>query len=38
LLIVNARGPGDVYSIDVPSGKLSRWTNSETACEDERLS
>lgn len=29
--IVNARGPGDVYSIDVPSGKLSRWTNSETA-------
>jgi dipeptidyl aminopeptidase/acylaminoacyl peptidase len=29
--IVNARGPGDVYSIDVPSGKLVRWTNSETA-------
>jgi dipeptidyl aminopeptidase/acylaminoacyl peptidase len=29
--IVNARGPGDVYSIDVPNGKLSRWTNSETA-------
>ena len=31
LAIVNARGPGDVYSIDVPNGKLSRWTNSETA-------
>src|SRR5215831_5820 len=29
--IVNARGPGDVYSIDVPDGKLARWTNSETA-------
>ena len=29
--LVNARGPGDVYSIDVPSGKLSRWTSSETA-------
>jgi len=31
LSIVNARGPGDVYSIDVPSGKLVRWTDSETA-------
>ena len=29
--VANARGPGDVYSIDVPSGKLTRWTNSETA-------
>jgi dipeptidyl aminopeptidase/acylaminoacyl peptidase len=29
--IVNARGPGDVYSIDVPNRKLTRWTNSETA-------
>jgi len=29
--IVNARGPGDVYSLDVPNGKLARWTNSETA-------
>jgi dipeptidyl aminopeptidase/acylaminoacyl peptidase len=29
--IVNARGPGDVYSIDVPSGRLARWTTSETA-------
>ena len=29
--IVNARGPGDVYSIDVPNGNLARWTNSETA-------
>ncbi len=27
----NARGPGDVYSVDVPAGKLERWTNSETA-------
>jgi dipeptidyl aminopeptidase/acylaminoacyl peptidase len=33
--IVNARGPGDVYSIDVPSGKLARWTSSETAVETE---
>jgi len=29
--IGNARGPGDVYSIDVPGGKLARWTASETA-------
>jgi len=29
--LANARGPGDVYSIDVPSGKLARWTSSETA-------
>jgi dipeptidyl aminopeptidase/acylaminoacyl peptidase len=29
--IVNARGPGDVYSIDIPNRKLTRWTNSETA-------
>src|SRR5215467_13329105 len=28
--IVNARGPGDIYSVDVPSGRLSRWTASET--------
>ncbi len=27
----NARGPGDVYSIDVASGKVERWTTSETA-------
>jgi len=26
----NARGPGDVYSIDVASGKVERWTTSET--------
>ena len=29
--MANARIPGDVYSIDVPEGKLERWTNSETA-------
>ncbi len=28
---VNARGSGDVYSLDVPSGRLARWTTSETA-------
>ncbi len=27
----NARGPGDVYSLDVASGKVERWTASETA-------
>jgi dipeptidyl aminopeptidase/acylaminoacyl peptidase len=27
----NARGPGDAYSLDVSTGKLERWTNSETA-------
>ncbi|HEX4544814.1 MAG TPA: prolyl oligopeptidase family serine peptidase [Candidatus Acidoferrum sp.] len=27
----NARGPADVYSLDVAAGKLERWTNSETA-------
>jgi dipeptidyl aminopeptidase/acylaminoacyl peptidase len=27
----NARGPGDVYSLDVATGKVERWTNSETA-------
>ena len=27
----NARGPGDVYSLDVSTGKLERWTSSETA-------
>jgi dipeptidyl aminopeptidase/acylaminoacyl peptidase len=29
--LANARGPGDAYSIDVASGKLERWTHSETA-------
>jgi len=29
--MANARIAGDVYSIDVPEGKLERWTNSETA-------
>ncbi len=27
----NARGPGDVYSLDVTTGKVERWTASETA-------
>src|SRR6266853_2160697 len=29
--VTSARGPGDAYSIDVTTGKLERWTNSETA-------
>jgi dipeptidyl aminopeptidase/acylaminoacyl peptidase len=29
--LTNAQGPGDVYSLDVATGKLERWTNSETA-------
>ena len=29
--MVNARGPGDCYSLDVASGKVERWTTSETA-------
>jgi dipeptidyl aminopeptidase/acylaminoacyl peptidase len=29
--LTNARGPGDAYSIEVSSGKLERWTKSETA-------
>jgi dipeptidyl aminopeptidase/acylaminoacyl peptidase len=31
----NARGPADVYSLDVTTGKLERWTNSETAVNTE---
>jgi len=31
----NARGPGDVYSLDVNTGKLERWTSSETAVKAE---
>jgi dipeptidyl aminopeptidase/acylaminoacyl peptidase len=27
----NARSPGDCYSVDVTSGKVERWTSSETA-------
>jgi dipeptidyl aminopeptidase/acylaminoacyl peptidase len=27
----NARGPGDSYSFDVTTGKIERWTTSETA-------
>src|SRR6266567_158082 len=26
----NARGPGDVYSLDVATGKVDRWTTSES--------
>src|SRR6266436_3888299 len=29
--LTNARGPGDCYSLDVTTGKLERWTASETA-------
>jgi len=28
--LAEARAPNDVYSIDVPSGKVERWTESET--------
>ena len=35
--ISNARDPGDVYSVDVTSGKLERWTSSETAVKTERF-
>lgn len=28
--LANARGPGDSYSLNVDTGKLERWTNSET--------
>jgi dipeptidyl aminopeptidase/acylaminoacyl peptidase len=31
----NARGPADVYSLDVSTGKLERWTSSETAVNTE---
>jgi len=31
LTLTNAQGPGDVYSLDVLTGKLERWTDSETA-------
>jgi dipeptidyl aminopeptidase/acylaminoacyl peptidase len=29
--LTNAQGPGDTYSLDVSTGKLERWTESETA-------
>jgi dipeptidyl aminopeptidase/acylaminoacyl peptidase len=29
--LTNARGPGDCYSADVTTGKMERWTASETA-------
>src|SRR5260370_8250578 len=31
----NGRGPGDVYSLDVPTAKVERWTTSETAVKRE---
>jgi dipeptidyl aminopeptidase/acylaminoacyl peptidase len=31
LTISSARAPSDVYCIDVPAGKVERWTESETA-------
>ena len=31
----NARDPGDCYSLDVTTGKLERWTSSETAVKTE---
>ena len=30
-MLTNSQGPGDVYSEDVTTGRLERWTNSETA-------
>jgi dipeptidyl aminopeptidase/acylaminoacyl peptidase len=33
--LTNARGPGDCYSMDVATGKLERWTTSETAVKTE---
>jgi dipeptidyl aminopeptidase/acylaminoacyl peptidase len=29
--VTNAQGPGDAYSLDITTGKLERWTDSETA-------
>jgi len=29
--LTNARGPADCYSLDMTTGKLERWTTSETA-------
>jgi dipeptidyl aminopeptidase/acylaminoacyl peptidase len=29
--LTNARGPGDCYSYNVKTGKMARWTTSETA-------
>ena len=28
--VASAKSPNDVYSVDVPSGKVERWTTSET--------
>ncbi len=33
--LTNAPGPGDCYSLDVATGKLERWTTSETAVKTE---
>jgi dipeptidyl aminopeptidase/acylaminoacyl peptidase len=29
--VMNARGAGDAYLLDITTGKVERWTNSETA-------
>jgi len=31
ITVNNAQGPGDVYSLDAVTGKVERWTDSETA-------
>jgi dipeptidyl aminopeptidase/acylaminoacyl peptidase len=36
--VTNARGPGDAYSIDINTGKMERWTNSETAVKTDGFS
>ena len=36
--LTNAQGPGDCYSVDVATGKVERWTTSESAGEDRCLS
>src|SRR5882762_3877591 len=35
--LTNVRGPGDCYSLDVATGKLERWTTSETAVKTEEF-
>ncbi|HEY8713776.1 MAG TPA: S9 family peptidase, partial [Candidatus Acidoferrum sp.] len=31
IALTNAQGPGDCYSVDVATGKVDRWTHSESA-------
>jgi dipeptidyl aminopeptidase/acylaminoacyl peptidase len=35
--LTNARDPGDCYSLEVNTGKLERWTSSETAVKTEEF-